>query len=280
MNYDTLIKQFMKKCPKDLRFEFFEYCFSIINNLIDTNIPKNRKLLLVNYLMNEKCIVFFKNSDNDLVIGRLGRALTYDEDRLPIDVQARTLNGNSYDLLKGEYVLMYNPIPVTYLHLKLDEMAKIERVTNYRRNLYKVPIVFKGKASAITSIKKFIEKLFYNTDEVCTVTEENSLREDQLTKLDVNIDYITDKLLDENESIKEDILEILGIYKNTSGNRERVNETELMVANSNTSVNKLGLEQKLDETFKEIKEILDLDYKIELNINKVFDMKKGSEENV
>lgn len=278
MNYDTLIKQYMRKVPKDLRFEFFEYCFGIINNLLETDIPKNRKLILINYLMNEKCIIFFKNSEDELLIGRYGRALTYDEDRLPIDVQARTLNGKSYDLLKGEYVMLYNPIPVTYLHLKLDEMAKNENITNYRRKLYKVPVVFKGKASAIQSIKRFITNLFYNTEEVCTVAGENSFRDDQLSKLDLDIEYITDKLLDENESIKEDILEILGIYKNTSGNRERVNETELMVANSNTSVNKLGLEQSLKNTYKEVKEVLGLDYKIELNINKVFDMTKGSDE--
>lgn len=279
MNYDSLIKQLMKKAPKDLGFEFFEYCFSIINNLIDTDIPKNRKLMLVAYLMNIKCLIFFKNEDNELVIGRYGRALTYDEDRLPIDVQARTLNGNSYSLLKGEYVMMYNPIPVAYLHLKLEEMAKNERVTNYRRDLYKVPMIFRGKSTAIASIKKFIENLFKNTNEVCTVVDDSALKDDQLKVLDVNVEYITDKLLDENESIKEDILEILGIYKNTSGNRERVNETELMVANSNTSVNKLGLEETLKNTFKEIKDVLGLDYKIDLNINKVFDMTKGSDEN-
>lgn len=279
MNYDSLIKQLMKKAPKDLGFEFFEYCFSIINNLIDTDIPKNRKLMLVDYLMNIKCLIFFKNEDNELVIGRYGRALTYDEDRLPIDVQARTLNGNSYSLLKGEYVMMYNPIPVAYLHLKLEEMAKNERVTNYRRDLYKVPMIFRGKSTAIASIKKFIENLFKNTNEVCTVVDDSALKDDQLKVLDVNVEYITDKLLDENESIKEDILEILGIYKNTSGNRERVNETELMVANSNTSVNKLGLEETLKNTFKEIKDVLGLDYKIDLNINKVFDMTKGSDEN-
>ena len=187
MNHDSLIKQLMKKAPRDLGFEFFEYCFSIINNLIDTDIPKNRKLILIDYLMNIKCLIFFKNEDNELVVGRYGRALTYDEDRLPIDVQARTLNGKSYNLLRGEYVMMYNPIPVTYLHLKLDEMSKIERVTNYRRNLYKIPIVFKGKPSAIASIKKFIEKLFLNTDEICTVVDEKSLKDDQLTTLDSNI---------------------------------------------------------------------------------------------
>ncbi len=279
MNFDTLIKQFMKKAPKDLRFEFFEYCFIIINNLLDTNLPKNKKLILVNYLMQEKCIIFFKNESGDIEVGRFGRALTYDNNRLPIDVQARTLNGNSYSLLEGEYVMMYNPIPITYLHLKLDEMAKIERVVNYRRDLYKVPMVFRGKSTAIASIKKFIENLFTNTNEVCTVVDDSALKDDQLKILDVNVEYITDKLLDENESIKEDILEILGIYKNTSGNRERVNETELMVANSNTSVNKLGLEQNLKEVFKEIKDVLGFEYNIELNINKVFDMTKGSEEN-
>mgnify|MGYP003523858633 CR=1 FL=1 len=40
-----------------------------------------------------------------------------------------------------------------------------------------------------------------------------------------------------SESLKEDILEILGIYKNTSSNRERVNEQELIIANSLTITN-------------------------------------------
>ena len=76
---------------------------------------------------------------------------------------------------------------------------------------------------------------------------------------------------DESESIKEDILEILGIYKNTSIKRERVNESELIINNSLTTVNKLGLEDTLNDLFKDIREVLGFDNTISLNINKIFD---------
>ena len=99
----------------------------------------------------------------------------------------------------------------------------------------------------------------------------------QINKKDLKIDYITDKLLDENESLKEDILEILGIYKNTSSNRERVNEQELIIANSLTTVNKLGLEDSLKILFNEIESVLGFKYSVDLNINKIFDVMKGDE---
>ena len=99
----------------------------------------------------------------------------------------------------------------------------------------------------------------------------------QINKIDLKIDYITDKLLDENESLKEDILEILGIYKNTSSNRERVNEQELIIANSLTTVNKLGLEDSLKILFNEIESVLGFKYSVDLNINKIFDVMKGDE---
>lgn len=275
MTSETFIKQFGVNPIRDFTFEYNEYVYSIINNLIDTDIPKNKKLIFIMYLMCEKSIVFFNDEEGNFEIGKLARPLTYDKNRLPVDISIHTLNGDVFNRKLGEYVMMYNPIPISYLWLKIAEMAKIERVIDYRRKLYKVPIVFKGKAALVDKIKKFINKLFYDTDEVCTLTNKNSFTEEDLTKIDLDIEYITDKLLDESESIKEDILEILGIYKNTSGNRERVNETELMVANSNTTISKLGFEDTLDTTFNEISEVLKHDFRISLNINKVFDIKKG-----
>ena len=280
MQSDTLIRQFMKKAPKDLSFEYYEYVFSIISNLIDTDLPKNKKFMFVNELMFERCIVAFNDDEGNFEIGNYSRALTRDRNLLPEEISIRTLNGDLFNRRVGDYVMMYNPIPVRYLGLKIEEMAKIEDITNYRRKLYKSPIVFKGSnASALESIKRFIANIFFNTDDVCTVVNKGTFNSDDLEKIDLNIEYITDKLLDESESIKEDILEILGIYKNTSGNRERVNETELIIANSNTSISKLGLEDSLKNFFSEISETLGHDYKFSLNIDKIFEM-KGEDNNV
>ena len=275
---DTIIKQYGKRPNKEYIAEFYNYVFSTLNNLIDTDLEKNLKLVFISYLINENTIVFFKNKNDKLQIGRLSRVITRDENLLPIDLTARTFDGTMYDLIEGEYVIYYNPIPISYLRTKIEEISGIEKITNYLRKLYKVPVIFQSKDSkGLKAIKDFIKRIFSVEDEVCTITNDGIDLSKQINKIDLKIDYITDKLLDENESLKEDILEILGIYKNTSSNRERVNEQELIIANSLTTVNKLGLEDSLKILFNEIESVLGFKYSVDLNINKIFDVMKGDE---
>ena len=275
---DTIIKQYGKRPNKEYIAEFYNYVFSTLNNLIDTDLDKNLKLVFINYLINENTIVFIKNKYDKLQIGRLSRAITTDENLLPIDLTARTFDGTMYNLIEGEYVIYYNPIPISYLRTKIEEISGIEKITNYLRKLYKVPVIFQSKDSkGLKAIKDFIKRIFSVDDEVCTITNDGIDLSKQINKIDLKIDYITDKLLDENESLKEDILEILGIYKNTSSNRERVNEQELIIANSLTTVNKLGLEDSLKILFNEIESVLGFKYSVDLNINKIFDAMKGDE---
>lgn len=275
---DTIIKQYGKRPNKEYIAEFYNYVFSTLNNLIDTDLEKNLKLVFISYLINENTIVFFKNKYDKLQIGRLSRVITRDENLLPIDLTARTFDGTTYNLIEGEYVIYYNPIPISYLKTKIEEISGIEKITNYLRKLYKVPVIFQSKDSkGLKAIKDFIKRIFTVDDEVCTVTNDGIDLSKQINKIDLKIDYITDKLLDENESLKEDILEILGIYKNTSSNRERVNEQELIIANSLTTVNKLGLEDSLKILFNEIERVLGFKYSVDLNINKIFDVMKGDE---
>ena len=275
---DTIIKQYGKRPNKEYIAEFYNYVFSILNNLIDTDLEKNLKLVFISYLINENTIVFFKNKYDKLQIGRLSRVITRDENLLPIDLTARTFDGTTYNLIEGEYVIYYNPVPISYLKTKIEEISGIEKTTNYLRKLYKVPVIFQSKDSkGLKAIKYFIKRIFSVDDEVCTVTNDGIDLSKQINKIDLKIDYITDKLLDENESLKEDILEILGIYKNTSSNRERVNEQELIIANSLTTVNKLGLEDSLKILFNEIESVLGFKYSVDLNINKIFDVMKGDE---
>ena len=275
---DTIIKQYGKRPNKEHIAEFYNYVFSTLNNLIDTDLEKNLKLVFISYLINENTIVFFKNKYYKLQIGRLSRVITRDENLLPIDLTARTFDGTMYNLIEGEYVIYYNPIPISYLRTKIEEISGIEKITNYLRKLYKVPVIFQSKDSkGLKAIKDFIKRIFSVDDEVCTITNDGIDLSKQINKIDLKIDYITDKLLDENESLKEDILEILGIYKNTSSNRERVNEQELIIANSLTTVNKLGLEDSLKILFNEIESVLGFKYSVDLNINKIFDAMKGDE---
>ena len=275
---DTIIKQYGKRPNKEYIAEFYNYVFSTLNNLIDTDLDKNLKLVFISYLINENTIIFFKNKYNKLQIGRLSRVITRDENLLPIDLTARTFDGTMYNLIEGEYVIYYNPIPISYLRTKIEEISGIEKITNYLRKLYKVPVIFQSKdAKGLRAIKDFIKRIFSVDDEVCTITNDGIDLSKQINKIDLKIDYITDKLLDENESLKEDILEILGIYKNTSSNRERVNEQELIIANSLTTVNKLGLEDSLKILFNEIESVLGFKYSVDLNINKIFDVMKGDE---
>lgn len=275
---DTIIKQYGKRPNKEYIAEFYNYVFSTLNNLIDTDLDKNLKLVFISYLINENTIVFFKNKYDKLQIGRLSRVITRDENLLPIDLAARTFDGTMYNLIEGEYVIYYNPIPISYLRTKIEEISGIEKITNYLRKLYKVPVIFQSKDSkGLKAIKDFIKRIFSVDDEVCTITNDGIDLSKQINKIDLKIDYITDKLLDENESLKEDILEILGIYKNTSSNRERVNEQELIIANSLTTVNKLGLEDSLKILFNEIESVLGFKYSVDLNINKIFDAMKGDE---
>lgn len=275
---DTIIKQYGKRPNKEYIAEFYNYVFSTLNNLIDTDLEKNLKLVFISYLINENTIVFFKNKNDKLQIGRLSRVITRDENLLPIDLTARTFDGTMYNLIEGEYVIYYNPIPISYLRTKIEEISGIEKITNYLRKLYKVPVIFQSKDSkGLKAIKDFIKRIFSVDDEVCTITNDGIDLSKQINKIDLKIDYITDKLLDENESLKEDILEILGIYKNTSSNRERVNEQELIIANSLTTVNKLGLEDSLKILFNEIESVLGFKYSVDLNINKIFEVMKGDE---
>jgi len=275
---DTIIKQYGKRPNKEYIAEFYNYVFSTLNNLIDTDLEKNLKLVFISYLINENTIVFFKNKYDKLQIGRLSRVITRDENLLPIDLAARTFDGTMYNLIEGEYVIYYNPIPISYLRTKIEEISGIEKITNYLRKLYKVPVIFQSKDSkGLKAIKDFIKRIFSVDDDVCTITNDGIDLSKQINKIDLKIDYITDKLLDENESLKEDILEILGIYKNTSSNRERVNEEELIIANSLTTVNKLGLEDSLKILFNEIESVLGFKYSVDLNINKIFDAMKGDE---
>ena len=275
---DTIIKQYGKRPNKEYIAEFYNYVFSTLNNLIDTDLDKNLKLVFISYLINENTIIFFKNKNDKLQIGRLSRVVTRYENLLPIDLTARTFDGTTYNLIEGEYVIYYNPIPISYLRTKIEEISGIEKITNYLRKLYKVPVIFQSKdAKGLRAIKDFIKRIFSVDDEVCTITNDGIDLSKQINKIDLKIDYITDKLLDENESLKEDILEILGIYKNTSSNRERVNEQELIIANSLTTVNKLGLEDSLKILFNEIERVLGFKYSVDLNINKIFEVMKGGE---
>ena len=275
---DTIIKQYGKRPNKEYIAEFYNYVFSTLNNLIDTDLDKNLKLVFISYLINENTIIFFKNKNDKLQIGRLSRVVTRYENLLPIDLTARTFDGTTYNLIEGEYVIYYNPIPISYLRTKIEEISGIEKITNYLRKLYKVPVIFQSKDSkGLKAIKDFIKRIFSVDDEVCTITNDGIDLSKQINKIDLKIDYITDKLLDENESLKEDILEILGIYKNTSSNRERVNEQELIIANSLTTVNKLGLEDSLKILFNEIERVLGFKYSVDLNINKIFEVMKGGE---
>lgn len=278
-NLQTIIKQYSKECGRNYLPEFYSYVYTILNNLIQLDTDKNFKFTFINYLMFERTFIFFKDKYDNLQVGRLAYCQTRDENFLPIDITARTIDGTRYELIKGDYVMLYNPIPIDYLGVKLEEIANIEKVINYRRKLYKVPMIFQNKDSKILrSVKDFIKKVFQVGDEICTITNDGWDQTKIIQKIDLNIDYITDKLLDENESIKEDILEIIGIYKNTSSNRERVNETELIISNSLTTVNKLGFEDSMKELFKDIKKVLGFEYNIELNINRIFDTMKSSDE--
>ena len=275
---DTIIKQYGKRPNKEYIAEFYNYVFTTLNNLIDTDLDKNLKLVFISYLINENTIIFFKNKNDKLQVGRLSRVITRDENLLPIDLTARTFDGTTYNLIEGEYVIYYNPIPISYLRTKIEEISGIEKITNYLRKLYKVPVIFQSKdAKGLRAIKDFIKRIFTVDDEVCTITNDGIDLSKQINKIDLKIEYITDKLLDENESLKEDILEILGIYKNTSSNRERVNEQELIIANSLTTVNKLGLEDSLKILFNEIESVLGFKYSVDLNINKIFEVMKGGE---
>ena len=271
MQEQTIIRQFSKdiKISENL-LEFYEMVFHILYSLIDTNMPINMKLMFVSHLLSVNGLLFYKNVKGDLVNGRVSRYLTYDSNRMPIDIAGITEDGVITNLIPSEYVLYYNPIPLNYLNLKIREISEIEKIIRYRRKLYKVPVIFKSKdAKILRSIKTFIRNIF-DVDNICTVTPDKAFTLDQLEKIDLKIDYITDKLLDENESLKEDILEILGIYKNTSTQRERVNETELIINNSLTTVNKLGLEDTLKNLIRDVNEKFKTNYYINLNINKIF----------
>ena len=130
---ETIIKQYGKRPNKEYIAEFYNYVFSTLNNLIDTDLEKNLKLVFISYLINENTIVFFKNKYDKLQIGRLSRVITRDENLLPIDLTARTFDGTMYNLIEGEYVIYYNPIPISYLRTKIEEISVIEKITNYLR---------------------------------------------------------------------------------------------------------------------------------------------------
>ena len=63
---DTIIKQYGKRPNKEYIAEFYNYVFSTLNNLIDTDLEKNLKLVFISYLINENTIVFFKNKHDKL----------------------------------------------------------------------------------------------------------------------------------------------------------------------------------------------------------------------
>ena len=49
---DTIIKQYGKRPNKEYIAEFYNYVFSTLNNLIDTDLEKNLKLVFISYLIN------------------------------------------------------------------------------------------------------------------------------------------------------------------------------------------------------------------------------------
>src|SRR5574344_899645 len=189
-NLQTIIKQYSKECGRNYLPEFYSYVYTILNNLIQLDTDKNFKFTFINYLMFERVIIFFKDKYDNLQVGRLAYCQTRDENFLPIDITARTIDGTRYELIKGDYVMLYNPIPIDYLGVKL----------------YKIPMIFQNKDTKILrNVKDFIKRVFQVDDEVCTIINDGWDQTKTIQKIDLNIDYITDKLLDENESIKEDI---------------------------------------------------------------------------
>ena len=141
---NTLIKQYAKPLVKEYVDEFYQFIYTILNNLIETDLPANSKLIFLNSLIFERAIVAFKY-DGEVTFGWYQRPITRDVNLLPIDISVRTLNGDIHNLIKGEYALVYNPIPVDYLRMKVTEISNIEKIINYVRKLYKVPFVFKSK---------------------------------------------------------------------------------------------------------------------------------------
>jgi len=269
---NTVINQFLtfNKIPM-FHYEFYEFIFKVINNLIETNLNFKDKIMFINLLLFSQTVIVFKNNSGNIVFGSLAKVLTFNEYRMPKDITARTLNGDFTNLFENEYVMMYNPLPVNYLRLKIDEISKIEKVISYRRKLYKMPIVFLAESSKdILKINTALDKIF-SIDEVVSIQNSGFNLKEKLIPIELNIEYITDKLLNENESLKEDILEVIGIYKNTSINRERVNESELIVNNSLTTVNKIGLYNQLNNFINEVNKMFNTNYEICLNIDKIFD---------
>ena len=148
-NIEDIIKRISKECCVNYIPQFYSYTYSILNNLIDTDMDKNLKFVFINYLMFNRAIIFFKDNNDKLQIGRLSYCETRDENFMPVDITARTIDGTRYDLIEGEYVMLYNPIPIDYLNMKLEEMSNLEKTINYRRQLYKVPVIFKSKDTKI-----------------------------------------------------------------------------------------------------------------------------------
>lgn len=280
MYENTIIKQYLKAPKiKDNLLEFYEMVFSILYNLIDTNMPLNMKLIFVSNLLSVNSLLFYKNKKDELVCGRLSRVVTYDSNCMPIDIIGQTSDGEITSLIPSNYVLSYNPLPLSYLNMKITEIAEVEKTIRCLRKYYKSPVIFSASDSKnLRAIEQFLSNVF-STDKPCTIVQKGFNVEEALKTIELKTNYITDKLMDENESLKEDILECLGIYKNTSSNRERVNETELIINNSLTTVNKLGLEDTLSNLINDVNKKFGTDYYIKLNIDKVFDGMKGSDNN-
>lgn len=254
----------------------YEAIYQMVMSMIKTNLSPRQDVIFKSLLLTNSKFLLIKGKkqgtdEDELKVVRQLRIVTRDENRFPLDVVAVTFDNTQIPLTYGEYVEVYNPIPIAQIETYVQEISELREIIKQLRKLYRVPAVILAKdAKQAATINDLINKLESSFDIAIAVQDYVGL-EERIKDLQIKTPYITDKLLDEIVSLRQYIKECFGIFKAAPSGRERVNTTELLMLNSDVNIIRLGMEEVFDDLEREVKKTFDLDLDIQLVMSKVLD---------
>lgn len=262
---------------KNLWFTVFKF-----ENLPDTISQR----FLMKKLYFHGSVVFFQDDIlGNLVLEWIGQSgLNHYEE---YDV-VRAFSASGYSAVIN--INLHNPnadgviIWVNYLGLSPAErirtyalrLANMEKTIDLNVDGQKTPFVIEGTKDQKTTIDKILQNRRDYKPEM--IIKKDSSMAEGLNKIDLNVEFLADKLYDLKRRVLNDALSFIGIDNNTGEKKERQTVDEVMV-NSGLSTGQRNVKlQPLQESIDRINIMFKLDIKIKVSNELITDVKISKED--
>lgn len=235
------------------------------------------KEFLMNKLLYSGQIAAFKLNINKEVGAKLGFGSfvpkLWDWKNKPIKVKILNEKGSplipTNDLYNDKEVVLLELdfIPNSFILEYVDRIMDIEATINTNLQVHKLPWIIKSSdPKTIRAIKKLLQN-----EEVIWVDEL------QFEVIEAKAPYIIDKLQLYKSETEAELLSVLGIDNVKFEKKAQMTKDEVNSNNDEIDAYRMIFRHKLEEFFKQIKEVLGFDIKLKKDKDEVFD--KGGDLN-